>query len=242
MTMPASTAKAALTTTFSWNGATVADLKTIGDVEVTADALDKTHLNSPGGFKEKIPGLFEVGPIPIAGSFISDDAAQAAMWADMRARTERTVILTGPSSVLFTWTATAFISGVKFGGFALDGILSFEATITVTGEPVLAITASNNLSALVVTTGTLVPVFAAGTYAYVAHVATGVASVTMTATFAAGVATLTHGTSSQTLTTTVPSSAIALGAAGSLTPVTIVVQETAKTAKTYTITVERAAA
>ncbi len=83
----------------------------------------------------------------------------------------------------------------------------------------------------------IVPAPAQTTYDYVATVLTGVSSVTVTPTATAGVITV-NGT---VVATGQASGAIALGAAGSVTTVTIVVTESAKVAKTYTVRVARAA-
>jgi hypothetical protein len=96
---------------------------------------------------------------------------------------------------------------------------------------------ASNLTGLAVTTATLVPVFAAATYVYGSSVANAVSSVTVTPTLAG--ATITLRVNGVVVATGVPSAAIAL--AVGVNTITVTVAETAKTNKTYTITIVRAA-
>jgi predicted secreted protein len=233
-------AKSAFGTVLTWNSQTVAEITSIGGVELSIDMIDVTNHQSTSGYEEAIAGITKTGEVSIEGNFVyTDTNGQLAMITDAAAKTSRTAVITGPSSI-YSWSFTAFISKIKIGDSAHDGKIPFSASLKVTGVPTFATTASNNLSALSVTTGILYPVFAAGTYEYAAT-STG-NTCTVTATFAAGTCTLTANGVSQALTTTVPSSAIDLGDDGDMTEITIVVQETNKTAKTYTIWVANAAA
>ncbi len=98
-----------------------------------------------------------------------------------------------------------------------------------------ALGGNNNLQSLTVSSGTLAPVFAAGTITYTVDVASGVGSVTVTAAAQDAGATITINNSATT------SLLVTLGAAGTSTPVTIIVTAPNSTTKTYTVTVNRAA-
>lgn len=230
-----SNAKSAFGTTFTWNSQAVAELTNIGGVEITVDMLDGTSHQSTSGFKEKIAGLADAGDVSIEGNFKYDDTSgQIAMVTDAAAKTSRTAVITFPSGAgSATWTFTALISKIKIGDNPIDGKIPFTATLAITGVPVLATTASNNITALTVTTATLYPTFAQGTYDYAGTSAGN--TVTFAATFAAGTCALyLDDVFSQYLTSTVASSAVSLGADGGMHKITLVVQETGKTAKTYT--------
>lgn len=233
-------AKAAFGTTLTWNSQTVAELTNIGGVEISVDMLDVTSHQATSGFKEFIAGLAEAGDVAVEGNFKYDDTnGQIAMAADVASKTSRTAVITFPSSIA-TWTFTAYISKLKVGDTAADGKIPFTATMKITGVPVLATSASNNITDLTFTTATLYPTFAAATYNYVGT--STEASVTVTATFAAGTcAVYVNGVFSQYLTSTVASSAISLGSSGTMTTITLVVQETGKTAKTYTFEIAKTA-
>jgi hypothetical protein len=108
-----------------------------------------------------------------------------------------------------------------------------------------AVTLNKTLSAGLTTTffvftpaGVNVPVASATPGEYVNNQVTATTSVVVKPTATAGVITVNGAV----VTSGVDSSAIALGAAGSITPVTIIVQETGKVSKTYEILVVRATA
>ncbi len=233
-------AKAAYGVTFKWNAVIIAELTNIGGVEISVDMLDVTTHSSATRFKEFIAGLADAGEIAIEGFFkYTDSTGQLAMVTDAAAGTEREAIITFPGSIA-TWTFDALISKVKIGDTPVDGQIPFSASVKVTGSPVLATSASNNITALTVTTATLYPTFSAATYEYSATSVGDTA--TFAATFAAGTCTLSAGGVDQELTSTVASSAVALGSNGDMTEVTLTVQETGKTPKVYTIWVANTSA
>ena len=98
-----------------------------------------------------------------------------------------------------------------------------------------ALGGDNNLQSLAVSSGTLAPAFLASTTSYTVAVASGVGSVTVTAQAQdAGATVRIEGSTTTSLLVT-------LGAAGSSTPITIVVTAPNLTQKTYTVLVNRAA-
>jgi len=234
-------AKAAYGVTLSWNGNTVAELTNIGGVEISNDMRDVTTHDSASRFREFIAGLADGGEVPIEGFFKYDDTTgQLAMVTDAGDGTEREAIITFPDSIA-TWTFDALIQRIKVGDAPVDGEIPFTATLRVTGEPVLATTASNNITALEITTATLYPTFAAATYEYSA-VSTG-DTCTVTATFAAGTCAMYINDSLQeNLTSEVASGQVSLGSDGDMTEIKLVVTEAGKTPVTYTIWVANEAA
>ena len=95
---------------------------------------------------------------------------------------------------------------------------------------------ASNLTDLVVTTAVLEPTFAAATYVYGSSVINAVTSVTVTPTLAG--ATITLRVNGTIVATGVASAAIDL--AVGVNTIIVTVAETAKTNKTYTITIVRA--
>ena len=233
-------AKAAFGATLTRDGNTIAELSSIGSPKLSLETKEVTSHQSPSDYREYIGTLLDGGEVAIEGNFISSDSAgQIGLITDMEAKTLQSFVITFPTSITATWTFSALVTAFEIGEMAVDGTLTFSATLKISGKPTLAVTASNNLSALSITTATLYPVFAAATYAYVA-VSSG-DTCTVTATFAAGTCTLTANGASQALTTTVASSVISLGANGARTEIVLVVQETGKAPKTYTIDVANTA-
>lgn len=222
--------------TLTWNSAAVALLTSVGTPELSIDSIDVTTHDSTGRAREFISGLYDAGEIAIEGYFdYTDTTGQHAMLTDAKAGTERSFTITGPSSV-FTFTCSGFITKIKLVGDApIDDKLAFTASIKVTGEPVFSVTSSNNLSNLVLTTATLYPGFAAATYDYTAT-STG-ASVTVTPTASAGTITVNGAT----VNSGDASNSISLGDSGDMTTITIIVTESGKAPKTYTVRVAKTA-
>lgn len=228
-------------TTFTWNSVVAATLTSINGIEITASEIDDTTHQSPDGFTQSSPGLRTAGDIALAGYFSnSDTTGQHAMVADAAAGTKRASIITFPTATGATWTmASSWIKSIKVGDADMDGNIPFTATIKPDGKPVFAVAASAGLTTTyfaVSESAVINPAPAGNVYTYVATVLTAVASVTVTPVATAGVITV----NGNVVATGQASSAITLGAAGSVTPITIVVTETNKAPKTYTIYLSRA--
>lgn len=227
--------KSALGTTLSWAGTAIAELDKIGGVEISADAQEITTLGDTS--KTYISGVVDGGEVTIEGFFYPGDTNGQVVLKNAVGGASGAVVITFPSAFGATWGFNALVTKFATGDVEIEGGLRFTATLKVTGASNLNITASNNLSALTVSnSGVFVPTFAAGTYDYVVTVLTGVSSVTFTPTASAGTITV----NGNTVASGQASSAITLGSAGSLTLVTIVVTETGKVPKTYTVKVLRA--
>ena len=223
-------------TSFSWNSNIVAKLNNIGGFKFSVDTKDGTTHQSTGGFEEIILTIIRTGDIAISGFFDPTDATgQLAMFADFAVKQKRTMGIAWPSITGSAFSCTGAITEIAVGDAPTDDGLPFSANIKIDGVPSFTTAASNNLSALAITTATLYPTFAAGAYDYTA-VSTG-ASVTVTPTAAAGTITV----NGNVVASTVPSGAISLGSSGTVTVITVVVAETAKAPKTYTIRIAKTA-
>lgn len=227
-------------TTMTWNTHALAELTSIGGPSMKTDTIELTNHDSADTFREFVAGLRDGGEVTIDGNFIPGDTnGQIALVTDMQAGTARQIVITGPTAAAFTWTFNAICTAFE-PSHPFDDKLSFSATFKVTGKPALSISASTGLTTpffAISESAVIVPSPANDVYEYVATVLTGITSVTCTPTATAGVITV----NGNTVATGEASSAIALGAAGSITTITIVVKETGKMAKTYTVKVARAA-
>lgn len=228
-----------------WNGNYVGGITKIGGIDMKLDMEDVSLLYQADVYKQFIPqGLIEASDIPVEGFFEpSDTTGQVAMATDFAAKTLRTAIVEYPASTGATLTVSAYITNLSQTGEAnSQGALPFKASLKITGAPVFAIATSTGLTTPFFTinnSAVISPAASGSVYDYVATVLTGVTSVVVTPTAAAGVIVLTANGASQTITSGQASSAIALGAAGSITIITITVTETNKASKTYTIRVDR---
>lgn len=217
----------------SWNGNPVASIISLAGPNKSANVINVTAHDSPDGFEQFISGLRNGGEFSGSGNFIPGDTnGQIAMNSDFDAGTPRVALLTFPAAMGATITAAvAIITAFSLTANASEQA-QFSFTIKISGKPTLAVTASNNCTALAASGGVLYPVFAAATYDYVVAVAG--ATTAVTATFAAGTAYLYAGdVLQQVLASTVASTAVALGAIGSQVVLKVTVQEANKTMKTY---------
>lgn len=225
---------------FEWNGNVVGEMVSIGSPALSSDAIDVTTHQSPDGYMEFIQGLINAGTLPLSGYFKPSDATgQVAMLTDMNNRTVRSCTVRLPGGIA-SWTFNAFLTAWSLGEQTASSGIPFSATIQITGKPTLSIGVSAGLTTpyfAVSDDAVIAPAPAAAVYDYVATVATGVSSVTVTPTASAG-AIKVNG---NVVASGNASSAIALGAAGSVTQVSIQVQESGKAAKTYTLRIVRAA-
>lgn len=228
-------------TTFSWDGDPVGELTRIGPVNITTSKQDSTNIAPADAFKTMLPGLLDPGDVDLEGWFRPGDTGQAGMLADILSRTVKEFIITFPTAISSsTWTGNAYVTAFSAGDVTPEGIVPWTATISITGKPVLGVTASTGLTTpffSISESAVIVPTVAGDVYLYVATVLTGVTSVTVTPTATAGVITV----QGNVVATGEASSAITLGVAGSVTLITIVVKEALKSAKTYEIYLTRAA-
>lgn len=224
-------------TEFSWNGKTVAGLNAINGIEITAETVDVTTHDSEGAFREFLTGFLDAGEVSLEGFFDPEDTTgQQAMLASSLAREIKQCIITFPASTGATWTFDGLITAIKIGDAPVDNAIPFSATIKPSGQPVFATATATGLTDLAVTGAILIPEFNAGVKDYVATAATEIVTVTVTPT-ASG----TIKVNGNTVVSESPSGDITLGAAGTITVITIEVAETNKAAKKYTISVARAA-
>uniref|UniRef100_A0A6H1ZJC3 Cadherin-like beta sandwich domain-containing protein n=1 Tax=viral metagenome TaxID=1070528 RepID=A0A6H1ZJC3_9ZZZZ len=221
--------------TLNWDGVDVAEITNVSGPGMKVDSLDLTSHGSSDAFREFVAGLADGGEVTFEGHFYSGDTnGMIAFITDMQARSSKTCIVTSPTAAAFTWTFTAFATAFDMQ-YPHDGTLGFTATVKITGKPVLAVTAATGPTDIVVTgnvSGALaeIPTYAAGTYEYVVNTVAE-ASVTVTVT-AAGANTIT--VNGNTVASGVASGAIDL-TPGAITTLTVVVGETGKVNKTYTI-------
>jgi len=226
-------------------GHPVAELNSIGGIEITSDLADVTSHESEGAFREKVATLLDAGSVPMKGNFIAGDAdGQRGLETDLEARLPQKFSITFPPAIAATFTFFALVKKWAIGEMKADGTMDFEAELEITGQPLLSITASTGLTTpwFSVDVGDIVPAPAGAVYTYVVDIPTGETEIVITPTAAAGVITITANGVSQVVETGHDSTAIILGDPGTVIEATISVKETGKTAKVYTLYLARAAA
>ncbi len=232
-------AKSAYATILTWNGHEVGEVTEIAPPETSLGMHPATN-HASGGWVEKIPGLLEAGEFIVKGNFLPGDTeGQIALQADHVAKTSRTAVITLPAAFGTSFSMTAYCTKFKIATPQDGSQASFEATFEVTGEVTFTVATSTGLTTpfFTVSSGDIIPAAANDVYTYVVEVATGITSITVTPTAAAGTITV----NGNVVESGEASSAITLGAAGSVTEVTIVVTEENKAPVTYVLYVARAA-
>ena len=226
-------------TTLTWNEQLIAEQIKISGPGKKVDTIEMTNHDSADLHREFIAGLHDGGEISFEGNFVPGDTAGIiAMNTDMDAGTARTAIITGPTAGPFTWTVTAICTGLNFD-HPDDDKGGVSGTLKITGKPVLAVSASANLTTLTgieENTGaalTFTPAFAGAKYTYNIAVNTASTWVKFTPTLAGATITISNGTTSQSVASGAQSGTIAL-TDGAVTTITLSVKETGKVGKVYT--------
>ncbi len=230
-------------------GSVIAELTSIGQPRRTLDTIDVTSFSSPDGYREFLGSLRDGGEIVIEGNFFPGDTnGQKALSDDFDTGASRTYVITGPAALAYTWTMTGIVTQFEGGALTVDGAVTFTATIKVSGKPVLAVTASTGMSDLegedsAAGALTFNPVFAIGTFDYVVDVGNSITYVKLTPTAANHTIEITNSQTgaTQTVSSGNQSGELALGAAGTITTLTIRVYEPGKVAKNYVVRINKAA-
>lgn len=116
----------------------IANLTTIGEIGLESDEIDVTTLDSADDFKEYIGGAKDGGTIDLEGNIVTDDGlTQLYTLANSReAKKFKVDYPTKPGETTpASWTITGYIASCKDGEKTVDGLLTFSASIRVSGAP-----------------------------------------------------------------------------------------------------------
>lgn len=232
-----SNAKHGKGTTLKLGVNTIAELTNIGGIKITGESIDVTTLSSTDEYREFIGGFKDGGEVTLSGFFYPGDTnGQFAMKTALDDSTLDAYTITFPTSMGATWAFNGNVTAWGSPGADTGGAILFEATIKISGKPVLGLTESGGLTALVLTGvgGTLSPTFANSTY-YYTFSGVSATSVTVTATAASHTIKMyLDGVYSADLTSGSASSAISL-TLNVGKKITLVAYESGKTPLTYEI-------
>jgi predicted secreted protein len=233
-------AQKAFGVTLAREGYNVAEITNLGDIEKIKKFIDVTNHSSVGGNQEQIPSAIKDSPkLTVRANYIIGDTnGQRAIQSDWENDTLSSYAIGFPNGL--NYAGDAYVESYKVIG-AMDKQIEIEIGLIFSGPLTPSYSGSAGLTTpyfAVNNDAVITPAPAAATLEYVAAVLTAIASVTVTPTATSGVITV----NGIVVATGVPSSAIALGAAGSVNDITIIVAETNKAPKTYVIHVARAAA
>lgn len=212
----------------------VARLLTIGPPEMSRDDMDVTDHDSPDGFKEFVPGLKEAGEVPVEGHLIPTDETQIGLLAAVDIDEPEEWTIEFPTVPKLSIRFMGYVKSFKVGDAPVDGVMTFSATIKVTGKPVIETDFSDGLSILAISSGTLAPTFAPGVKEYFATVENVTENIKVTPT-AAGHTITVNGAP---VTSGSASGDIAL-TADAITAITIKAWQEGKAPVTYILKVYR---
>lgn len=120
----------------------IGGLTSIGGIEITADTIDVTTLESDGGYREFIGTFKDGGEVPIEGFFDpSTESGQVALQASLDTGLAEGYKIVFPTTPKAEWAFQGVVTGFKVGDVDVDGTINFGATIKVSGKPNLTVTA-----------------------------------------------------------------------------------------------------
>ena len=121
----------------------VAQVKNVGDFEISAVMADVTNHASPGGFREFIQsGIFETGELELKLVYDPAQATHAnASGGLLHALLNGTLLayqIVLPDTGSTTWTFDAYVQGVTTQIGEGEEALTQSVTLQITGQPVLS--------------------------------------------------------------------------------------------------------
>lgn len=119
----------------------VAGLTEIGGLELSADTIDVTTLDSDGGYREFIGGFKDGGEVSISGYF--DPVAgngQKELYEAFESGDVQDFVIAFPESLKTSWEFKGVVTGFSTS-VSLEDPVGFSGTIKVSGKPTLSVTA-----------------------------------------------------------------------------------------------------
>lgn len=130
----------AIGTTLTLGGVPIGGIKSIGGIDVTAEAIDVTDLSNQDGYREKMPGLKDAGTISISGFLDGDDEGQEKCYELLESGEVEAGIIKFPAKIGKSWNFNAGVT--KFAtGAEVEGAVTFDMELTVSGKPTLVASA-----------------------------------------------------------------------------------------------------
>ena len=117
---------------------TVARLSSIGGLELSADTIDTTTLESDGGYREFIAGFKDAGEVSLEGYFVPDvGKGQKELYDLFESGAQQDFVIQFPNDMA-KWEFAAIVTGFSTSA-ELEDPLSFSATLKVSGKPNLTV-------------------------------------------------------------------------------------------------------
>ena len=129
----------ALGTQLKVNNKVVGGLTTINGIEVTADDVDLTALDNTSGYREKEPGFKDAGEVTCSGFLDGADDGQDELYTLLASGDVVPCSIIFPAKIGKTWSFQAGVTRFSTGA-ELEGGVTFECSLAVSGAPTLAAT------------------------------------------------------------------------------------------------------
>lgn len=123
-------------------GVKVGSLTEVGGMELSAETIDVTTLDSDSGYKEFIAGFKDAGEVSVSGFLDISGASngQKKMYDAFESGEVEDFIIEFPAALKTKWSFKGIVTGFTTSA-SLEDPVSFEGTIKVSGKPTLTITA-----------------------------------------------------------------------------------------------------
>ena len=130
----------AIGTKLTLGGVVIGGIKSIGGIEVTAEAIDVTDLANEDGYREKMPGLKDAGTVSVSGFLDGEDEGQDKCYELLESGEVVEGSIKFPAKIGKSWTFNAGVT--KFAtGAEVEGAVTFDMELSVSGKPTLGASA-----------------------------------------------------------------------------------------------------
>ncbi len=120
------------------NPVTVAGLTSIGGLDLSADTIDVTTLDSDGAYREFIAGFKDAGEVSLEGYLeLETGKGQKELYDLFEIGAEEQFTILFPNN-MGSWQFKGVVTGFSTSA-DLEDPLSFSATIKVSGKPTLTV-------------------------------------------------------------------------------------------------------
>lgn len=116
----------------------VGGLTEINGLELSAETIDATTLDSDGGYREFVAGFKDAGEVAVSGYLKKNEAGQKAMYEAFESGEVQDCEIAFPINFGAKWTFKGIVIGFSTGA-SLEDLISFGATIKVSGKPTLSL-------------------------------------------------------------------------------------------------------
>lgn len=116
----------------------IANLTSIDGLSVSSDTIETTNLSTEGGYRTFVTSLKDSGEVSLSGHF--DYTAHNPLLTDFEDGSVDTYTIEFPDMELTKgtqWTFSAVVTAFSTS-VAMEDIISFEATLKVSGKPTLS--------------------------------------------------------------------------------------------------------